>query len=238
VVVVIAAAGFALVTVVMPRTGCEKAQSFTFPNPGQNVVVVAGDSLAGAWPNYVSFPAGTVVHNVSWGGASLGASWTGNPPESYSIAERALAQLDACGNDVGLVIISGGVNDLAAGQDAQLPIDAAASLNQQLELRGVPVAWIPIVPWALDPPLLSYDLRYEHRLTFNQWLAAAGSVSGAVLDCNATLREPGALVEQLDRDFFSYLGLFQVDRFHVNAAGYRSYGTCLGPLVTAELVAP
>jgi lysophospholipase L1-like esterase len=219
-------------------TGGQPAPPFTCPDPGDHVVVVAGDSLGGAWPGYVSWPSGTVVINVSKGGASLGSSFTGNPPESYSIAERALAQLDVCGNDVGLLIVSGGVNDLAGGQDPQLLIDAAGSLNQQLELRGVPVAWIPIVPWALDPPLLSYDARYDHRLTFNRWLATPGSVSGSVLDCNTPLLLPGFPEEPLDPDFFSYLGLFQVDRFHPNSAGFAAYGACLGPLVSGVLDGP
>lgn len=193
--------------------------------PGPRVVIYAGDSLVGQWPQYMQLPIGSIAYNTAKGGAG----YTAVNPE-YNIGARLLRQLDVCDNNVGMVIVSGGINDLAVDQPVQGLIDAVSALSTELASRGVRVVWLPITPFALYPPSLSYDHRYDSRLEYNAWLSSGGVV-GDIIDCNPSLRDAYSAVEALNPNYWSYTP--GVDRWHLNQAGYRAFASCLSPAIAA-----
>ena len=216
---------------------------FTCDTPGSNVVVFGGDSLVVQWPQYLALPPGTVSYNTARAATGFGAPVTVNPADSSNIGQRVLAQLDACNNDVGLVVIGGGVNNLAGGQPLAPLLTEVAALSAQLAARNVAVLWIPITPWVLytSPgapvvPSLLYDGRYDNRLAYNTWLATPGNVIGAAPNCNSTLADPNNGRESLDPIYYSWLGLWQPDRYHpLKPTGYQAFTACLSPVVASYL---
>ena len=204
----------------------------TCPDHGPGAVVFAGDSLATVWPRYLTLPAGAVTIGAARAGAGFTKPPTGDPTTSFSISERLFEQLDACGDDVGLVVVSGGANDLSAGQPVEPLLDAIAELDAQLASRGVAVVWLPITPWAVSSTA-PYDLRYDRRLVANEFISTPGDLTGSVVDCNEVLRVSGVTPEMLRDGYWTWADAITPDRFHLNDAGYQAYAGCLSPLLSA-----
>ena len=169
-------------------------------------------------------PQGTRVLNLSRGSAAYSGEATPDVATTFSILQRLEAQLDACNWDVGLVIVSGGVNDLAAGQTTDGMKSGAEAISASLAARGINTVWVPILPWAVDATH-PHDFRYEHRLDFNQWLTTPGRVNGPVLECNSIMRASGN-PEVLAPGYARYVG-FTLDAFHINDPAKWAFGACV-----------
>lgn len=203
---------------------------------GQLSVVTAGDSIVAGWSPRLALGASVNVISTAKGGAGFTTPTTGDPATSSNITELLLAQLDACHNDVDLVIVSGGANDLNKSQPIAALTTAVAALDAELRGRGIPVVWLPITPYALGGGA-TYDVRYDTRLAYNEWLRTSTDVHGTVLECNAVLQDPATAVESLRPAFYTWADTTTPDRWHPNNAGYQAFANCLSPAVTAVLTA-
>ena len=201
---------------------------------GAPQVVYAGDSLVPQWSIRVHLPAEHGPVLVAKGGSGYTPIPTGDPLTTLSLGERLLGFLDSCAGVVALVVVHAGANDLSGGQPVGPVTEKIAELDAQLGARGVRVAWVPITPWALSNAA-GYDNRYVNRLALNDWLRSPGHVTGPVLECNDSLRVPGADPEVLDPRWWSYADAFSVDRYHPNLAGYDAYAACMEPQINALL---
>jgi hypothetical protein len=193
--------------------------------PGHDTVIIAGDSVTAQWSQSAAFPPGTRVLNLSRGSAAYSGEETQDVATTFSIRQRLEAQLDACNWDVGLVVLSGGVNDLAAGQTPDAMESGAAAISASLAARDINTVWVPILPWAVDDNNFT-DVRFEHRLEFNEWLSTPGRVNGPVLQCNSVLRDPNSAEELLAPGYRRYVG-FTLDVFHINDAAKWAFGGCV-----------
>ena len=202
--------------------------------PGDDVVVIAGDSVTGGWSTYLVLPEGTTILNLSRGGSSYSAAESDDISKTMSIPQRLLAQLDVCGNDVGLVVISGGVNDLAQGQSTDAIESAVTELSAELDARGVASTWVPILPWPLTGEFTAEDERFINRAAYNDWLRQPGQVGGPVLECNGSVDLDGAPVEQLAPEYQKIDGT-TVDIWHPNPFGSSTFAGCIDDQITAHL---
>ena len=217
-----------------PATTTTPTEDFSCPHPGPNTVVVAGDSLNTHWPRYLTLPDGTEVINIAKGAAAFTNPLTGDFATSISISERLLAELDLCGNDVGAVVVGGGVNDLSRGRGSAPLIAAVSNLDAELAARDIRVIWQPITPWAVSSNLF-WDARYDQRLEFNEWLTTPGNVTGTVVDCNRALADPASAAEVMNPAYHTWADLFTQDRYHPNMEGYAMYAACLSPHITSAI---
>jgi hypothetical protein len=217
-----------------PATTTTPTDEFACPHPGPSTVIVAGDSLNTHWPRYTALPDGTNVITIARGAAAYTNPRSGDFSTSISISERLLAELDLCGNDVGAVIVGGGVNDLSRGLGSAPLISAVSDLDTELASRGVRVIWQPITPWAVSSSLF-WDVRYEQRLEYNTWLTTPGNVTGGVVDCNQALADPRSAVEVMNPAYHTWADLFTQDRYHPNMDGYAMYAACLSPHITSAI---
>ena len=171
----------------VPIGACSAAASVGAPppttTPGALVpcadVVVAGDSIANAWPYYL--PAAgytTPVARIAVGGAGFTRAET-----ALNIGAQVTAYLDRCPKPR-LLIVHGGTNDLATSQPVGPLENAMISLDEELLRRDVTTMWLPITPWTGTS-----DARYANRLAINAWLASApferAGITGT--NCNPAL---------------------------------------------------
>ena len=115
---------FAVVAIILLTAACTPTASGGAAKPpycpfDSHLVLFGGDSLSGQWPQYVTYRPGDVGFNVSVGGAAYGGVyWAGN----FTIGDYVRDQLNACGNSVGAVVLSGVVNDISQAQPASAAI--------------------------------------------------------------------------------------------------------------------
>ena len=195
------------------------------------VTMVVGDSVATEWFKYVTWPQGITVFSTSYGGS--GYTMT---DLSVNIGQRVQRQVDACGADLGNVILSAGIADLAAGQPVEPLIAAVRTLSENLRIQGIPVTWLTITPFS-DYNRPGGDDRDTRRLAFNAWLTTPGSVTGEVIDCSSTLADP-VRPTFLDARFYQWVGILQADNFHLSDDGYQAYAACISTALAAPAPLP
>lgn len=197
----------------------------------RSVVMYGGDSLAGHWPLFVTLPTGVTAFNTARGGSAFGGNYTDDPTMD-TIGARVLAQLNACGNTVGVVAISGGINDLNQGQPPSGTINAIRALDAELFRRGVAVVLLTIHPIAPNTELAR--TIQAHRRAVNAWMTASGNLHAHVVDCTGALESsPGSDV--LKFDYWTFENLLTVDPQHMNDNGYAAMAACARPAILAAL---
>ena len=140
-----------------------------------------------------------------------------------------------CENDVGLVVISGGVNDLAQGDSPDAMEAALTGLSAALDARGVATAWVPILPWLLTPTFTAADGRFINRAAFNDWLRQPGQVGGSLLECNGSIDLDGAPVEQLAPQYGRTDVELMESVWHPDTPGYTTFADCMDDEIAAHL---
>ncbi len=197
-----------------------------------NVVIYGGDSLVTQWPRWVPLPLDLTPYNTAKGGSA----YTGNlttDPDFGTIGSRVLDDLDACGNDVGAVVIGGGLNDLSYGMSADAVIESIAELDDELHDRGIEAVFLGITP--VSNATDWYAAHQTARQAINTWMATPGNLHGTPVDCVPFLETtPGSDV--LAPRYWNFVDAFgTIDLVHPNDAAYEAIGTCVQPAILAAV---
>lgn len=229
------ALGLLLVAVMAGCVPSSSSQNISWVAPkcplDHSVVMYGGDSIAAHWPAFVLLPNGISAFSTARGGSAFGGNYRPDPTMD-TIGDRVLAQLDACGDDVGVVAISGGVNDLVEGPSATVAIDAIRALDAELYRRGVPTVMLTIHPIA--PNTDTARAIQPGRRAINAWMTTSGNLHAEVVDCTGALESaPGSDV--LRSSFLTYENLLTVDPLHMNDSGYAAMAACARPAILDAL---
>jgi lysophospholipase L1-like esterase len=190
-----------------------------------------GDSLGIHLSRFLDLAAGVTLVNVSEARSGftydLPADDVRNLPAVDRIATTVQSWIDRCGVPA-LVIVQGGVNDLAgARRSAEQVSTAVRELSDWLRDRDIPTLWVAMHPFARAGNYMWAD---PARRAFNTWLGS-GEVWGRVVDCTPQLEDP-LVPGTLDPRFYEIVDLFgSVDGVHPNMDGYRVFARCISAAV-------
>lgn len=196
------------------------------------VVIYGGDSLVSKWPAYITLPADREPYNTAKGGSMYSRNVSPDP-DFGSVGSRVLDELDACGNDIGVAVFSGGAVDLSWGVSAGEVTTAIDSLDEQMHARGVPTVFLTITP--VSDATLWFPAHQADRRAINTWMTTPGNLHGTVVDCGPALESsPGS--DALATEFWNYTDMFgTIDLLHPNEAGFEAVAACIRPAVLAAL---
>lgn len=196
-----------------------------------HLAMYGGDSIAGHWPGWITLPANDSAFNTARGGSSFGGNYTSDPTMD-TIGARVLTQLNTCGNNIGAVAISGGLNDLTEGQAPSVAINAIQSLDATLYARGVHTVMLKIHPIPQGTPT---ELAVQaHRQAVNTWMSTPGNLHATVVDCTSVLESsPGS--DTLNYEYWTFENIVTVDPVHMNDAGYAAMGHCAQTAISNAL---
>jgi hypothetical protein len=212
-------------------TGPEAVSSTRPYCPFDNkVVIYGGDSLVTKWPAYVALPTDLVPYNTAKGGTMY--SRDVSPDHQFgTVGSRVLAELDACGNDVGVAVFSGGAVDLSIGLPAGEVIGAIDALDERMHDRGVPTVFLTMTP--VSDATVWFPAHQTDRRAINSWMTTPGNLHGMVVDCGSAIESsPGSDV--LAPKFWNYTDLFgTIDLVHPTEAGFKAVAECIQPAILA-----
>ena len=194
----------------------------------RKVVIYGGDSLVSKWPAYVTLPSDLVPYNTAKGGSMYSRN-TSPDPAFGTVGSRMLDDFDACGNDVGVAVISGGAVDLSWGVSAGEVITAIDALDEQLHARGIPTVFLTITP--VSNATLWFPAHQNDRRAVNTWMTTPGNLYGTVVDCGPTLESsPGS--DALAPKYWNYTDMLgTIDLLHPNEAGFAAVAACIQPTI-------
>lgn len=190
-----------------------------------HVVRVHGDSLAFHIARAIDAPGRTVMDRTT-ARASLSFDLPENAelglPAVSSIVGTVRDRVDRCGVPE-VLVIQGGINDLASNVPVT-DIEAAVSdLSDWLEARDVPTVWMTIHPL---PTAGTYMWVQPARQAYNAWLKA-GNVHGIVADCVPYLDDP-AHPDTMAPAYWWQVDIWgTIEGVHPNQAGYDQLGRCI-----------
>ncbi|MGB6060009.1 MAG: hypothetical protein WBF71_17265 [Microthrixaceae bacterium] len=232
-----------LVVVVLLLTPAVAACQTPVAGPSYNVAPPAcpyvgptiqfhGDSVGAELPKFMNLP-GYGVFNASQGGSALTI-------DSYVplIGERVHQWIEECGHPQ-MVIVQGGVNDMASGVKAADILAADRAISDYLAGLGIPAVFLTMHPFANnlvggEPD--GYQWMQPVRLAYNELLQAPDNgLIGTVVDCVDVLEDP-ADPGWLRPEFYKYEGFSfspseglvpHADGTHMSQDGYSTYADCL-----------
>lgn len=197
-----------------------------------DVVIYGGDSLTTKWPAYVTLPTDAAPYNTAKGGSMYSRNYLPDPAFGTT-GSRVLAELDACSDDIGVAVYSGGGVDLSFGISGNEVIDAIDLLDQAMHARGVDTVFVTMTP--VSDATVWFPAHQADRKAINTWMTTPGNLHGTVVDCGPALESaPGSDV--LAHRFWNYTDIFgTVDILHPNEAGYEAIAACAQPAILAAL---
>jgi hypothetical protein len=191
------------------------------------VIQFHGDSLGAHVPRYLDVP-GAIVVNRSESRSGFTYDLPEDPakglPAVASIPHTVRRWIEECGRP-GLVVIQGGINDLAGAVRKATDLQAAVmELSDYLREIDVPTVWLPIHPLSTAG---NYMWVQPERQAFNEWLRE-GHVWGTVVDCNHVIEDPN-VPDTLAPQYWWQIDIWgHIDGVHPNMAGYEAWGRCVG----------
>jgi lysophospholipase L1-like esterase len=194
------------------------------------LVIYGGDSLVTKWPAYITLPSDLVPYNTAKGGSLM--SRDVHPEGGFgTVGSRVLAELDQCGNDIGVAVFGGGAIDISIGLSTAEITAAFTALDEQLYARGVPAVFLTITPVSNNTEW--FPAHQTQRQAINAWMKTPGNLHGTVVDCASAIESaPGSdiLAPQYVNitDFFG-----TIDLLHPNEAGFAAIAACIQPTVIA-----
>ncbi|CAN5492508.1 hypothetical protein BH10ACT3_BH10ACT3_13050 [soil metagenome] len=202
-----------------------------------NVIQFNGDSLGIHIPRYISAPPRTLANRSeprSGFTYELAYEPERDLPPVPSIGESVKQWIDECGAP-NLVIIQGGINDLAgAGASAAVIRAAVMELSDWLEARGIPTLWVAVHPL---PVVGTYMWTQPQRQAFNTWLES-GEVWGSTVNCSDAMSDPNA-PDTMSPAYYWAVDIFGTkDGVHPNQEGYLAFGNCVAAAIPAALGEP
>jgi len=199
-----------------------------------NVIQFNGDSLGIHIPRYVEVN-GELVVNRSEPRAGFTYDIPFDParnlPAVDSIGTTVKKWITQCGVP-DLVIVQGGINDIAGASVPAATIQAAVTeLSNWLQANQVPTLWVAVQPLSTAG---SYMWSYPVRQAYNAWLTS-GNVWGRTVNCAGVLQDP-AVPDTLNPIYWQRVDLFgHIDGVHPNQAGYDVFGQCVADAATQAL---
>jgi lysophospholipase L1-like esterase len=190
------------------------------PKAGQTVVAALGDSITAGAPLWDPDP--SVRSRIPdadrrsqygyWAERALAGTSFRNCGVSGQITEEIAARLDECAHDADVLIVQGGVNDIAQG----LPPTGAAENLRGMVRRGkelgLRVAVVELLPWNGGYPAADRPIR-----ALNRRIASIGRQEGVLVihwyELLEDKRRPGRMRLRLTSDLA-----------HPSVEGYRRLG--------------
>ncbi len=190
-----------------------------------------GDSIGAELPKYMNLP-GYSVFNAAEGGSALTV-------DVYVpvIGTRVEQWIDKCG-EPDMVIIQGGLNDMASSVGAAEVFAADVAISDYLADKNIPAVFLTMHPFAnnlVDGKPDGYQWMQPVRQAYNEMmLAPDNGLVGPVVDCRTELEDP-ASPDWMNPDFYKFEGVSwsqyglvpHVDGTHMSQEGYSTYADCV-----------
>ncbi len=211
--------------------GCD-SNSPQAEDPGVTRVAALGDSITSGSPGYDPDPAQRTALGFGDNERSQYEYWAegapngGQTPLSFrncgiygQRTDEIAARLDECADGADVLIVQGGINDIAQGTPIEAAADNLRSMVKRGKQLGLRVLLVNVLPWNNGHP------RFDDQITeLNRMIAAIGRDQGVpVIDFHDALEDPkkaGVMPAELT-----------ADGAHPSVDGYR----VLGELVAKTL---